>query len=234
MTMERKLADKTATVGIIGLGYVGLPLAVEFAKVGYPVIGFDVDPKKVEKLMKGQNYIDDVKDADLKKVVKDKKMSATNDFKQLNNTDAIFICVPTPFSPNKEPDVSYIIAAANEVAGNLKKGQVIILKSTTFPETTTKIVEPILEETGLKAGEDFYLAFSPERIDPGRKNFTTATTPVVLGGVTPECTRQATMVIEQVTNHVHVVSSPEAAEMTKFWKTFSAASISRWSMSWLR
>ncbi len=215
MTMERKLADKTATVGIIGLGYVGLPLAVEFAKVGYPVIGFDVDPKKVEKLMKGQNYIDDVKDADLKKVVKDKKMSATNDFKQLNNTDAIFICVPTPFSPNKEPDVSYIIAAANEVAGNLKKGQVIILKSTTFPETTTKIVEPILEETGLKAGEDFYLAFSPERIDPGRKNFTTATTPVVLGGVTPECTRQAKMVIEQVTNHVHVVSSPEAAEMTK-------------------
>lgn len=215
MTMERKIAEKTAVVGIIGLGYVGLPLGMEFAKNGFPVIGFEVNLEKVKKLNKSQNYIDDVEDKDLKEVVKNKKFVATTDFKKLNEADAIFICVPTPFSPNKEPDVQYIIDASESIAQNLRKGQVVILKSTTFPETTSKVVLPILEKTGLKAGEDFYLAFSPERIDPGRKDFTTATTPVVLGGLTKKCTQQAKMIIEQATPKVYIVSSTEAAEMTK-------------------
>lgn len=215
MELEKKISDKTATVGVIGLGYVGLPLAVEFAKNGFPVLGFDVDAGRVGLLNKGKNYIIDVKDQELKKAVKDGKLQATTDFSRLKETDAIFICVPTPFSKNKDPDISYIEAASRSIAENLQKGQVIILKSTTFPETTSKVVKPILESTGMKAGEDFYLAFSPERIDPGRKDFTTHNTPVVLGGVTPECTRRAKMVIEQVTPIVHVVSSPEAAEMTK-------------------
>ncbi len=215
MDLQKKLGEKSATIGVIGLGYVGLPLAVEYAKRGFPVIGFDVDEKRVGQVNKGQNYIIDVKDQELKKAVKDQKLRATSDFGLLKEIDAVFICVPTPFSRNKDPDISYIEAASRSVADNLQRGQIVILKSTTFPETTSKIVRPILERTGLKAGKDFYLAFSPERIDPGRKDYTTHNTPVVLGGVTPECTKRAKMVIEQVTPVVHVVSSPEAAEMTK-------------------
>ena len=215
MDLQKKLGEKSATIGVIGLGYVGLPLAVEYAKRGFPVIGFDVDEKRVGQVNKGQNYIIDVKDQELKKAVKDQKLRATSDFGLLKEIDAVFICVPTPFSRNKDPDISYIEAASRSVADNLQRGQIVILKSTTFPETTSKIVRPILERTGLKAGKDFYLAFSPERIDPGRKDYTTHNTPVVLGGVTPECTKRAKMVIEQVTPVVHVVSSPEAAEKTK-------------------
>ena len=215
MTLERKIKDKTAKIGIIGLGYVGLPIAVEYAKRHFSVIGFDLDSGKIEKLQKGQNYIDDVLDIELKNCVENEKLIATTDFTKLGNTDAVFICVPTPFSPNKDPDISYIVAASKTVAQNLKPGQVIIIKSTTFPETTNKIVKPILEKTGLKVGKDFFLAFSPERIDPGRKDFTTANTPVVLGGVSKECTKKAELIIGQIIKNVHVVSSPEAAEMTK-------------------
>jgi len=202
-------------IGIIGLGYVGLPLAVEYAKKGFSVIGFDVDKTKIGMLLEGNNYIQDVSDEDLRKIVDEKTFTATSDFSFLKETDYIFICVPTPFSTNKEPDVSYIEDATKSIASNLKKGQTIILKSTTYPETTNKVVRPILEKTGLEVGQDFHLAFSPERIDPGRTDFTTTNTPIVLGGVTRECSESAKSIIEQIIPNVHVVSSPEAAEMTK-------------------
>lgn len=207
--------NENKKIGIIGLGYVGLPLAVEYAKKGFPVFGFDVDKAKVGMLVEGKNYIQDVADEDLANVVKDKTFIATTDFSMLKETDAIFICVPTPFSINKDPDVSYIIDATRSIAASLKHGQTIILKSTTYPETTNKVVKPILEETGLKAGKDFHLAFSPERIDPGRTDFTTTNTPVVLGGVTKECGEIAKSIVAQIIPNVHMVSSPESAEMTK-------------------
>jgi UDP-N-acetyl-D-glucosamine dehydrogenase len=215
VAIEGKISKKEAVVGIIGLGYVGLPLAVEYAKKGFPVIGLDVDKTKVGMLGDCQNYIQDVDDNDLREVVSAGKFTATTDVGALEEADAIFICVPTPFSVNKEPDISYIRAASKSILSHLRKGQIIILKSTTFPETTNQVVRPILEKSGLKVGVDFFLSFSPERIDPGRKDFTTANTPVVLGGVTAECVRQAKSIIEQVNSSVHVVSSPEAAEISK-------------------
>ncbi len=215
MDLKQKLAKKEAKIGIIGLGYVGLPLATDFADHGFFVLGIDKDPNKVAMLNKGENYIDDVDDAKLKKAVENGKLVATTDYDRVGELDAMFICVPTPFNRNKEPDISYIVDSARGIKEHLRKGQVVILKSTTFPETTEKVVQPILEETGLKVGKDFYLAFSPERIDPGRTDFNTENTPIVLGGVTPTCTEMAKAVIGQVTEHVHVVSSPRAAEMTK-------------------
>lgn len=215
MTLEKKIESKKLTVGVIGLGYVGLPIAVEYAKRGFPVAGIDTDTNKIGKLLEGQNYIQDVNDRDLKKVISDQVLVPSTDFKLLNKCDAIFICVPTPFSVNKDPDVSYIVAAAESVVDNIKTGQVIILKSTTYPETTSTVVKPILESGGKRVGEDIYLAFSPERIDPGRKDYTTVNTPVVMGGVTPKCTEMARLVIQEISPSIHVVSSPEAAEMSK-------------------
>lgn len=215
MDLKNKLAKKEAKIGIIGLGYVGLPLAVDFADNGFFVLGIDKDSTKVDLLKKGENYIDDVDDAKLKKAVETGKLEATTEYDRIGELDAMFICVPTPFNRNKEPDISYIVDSARGIQPHLRKGQVVILKSTTFPETTEKVVQPILEETGLRVGKDFFLAFSPERIDPGRTDFNTENTPIVLGGVTPQCTEMAKAVIGQVTKHIHVVSSPRAAEMTK-------------------
>ena len=215
MDLKEKLEKKEAKIGIIGLGYVGLPLATDFADHGFQVLGIDSDPTKVDLLNKGQNYIADVSDQRLKRVVEKGFFKATTSYDQVGELDAMFICVPTPFNRNKEPDISYIVDATNGIQPNLRQGQVVILKSTTFPETTEKVVQPILEATGLKVGKDFYLAFSPERIDPGRTDFNTENTPIVLGGVTPKCTEMAKAVIGQVTKHIHVVSSPKAAEMTK-------------------
>ncbi len=215
MDLKNKLAKKEAKIGIIGLGYVGLPLAVDFADNGFFVLGIDKDSTKVDLLKKGENYIDDVDDAKLKKAVETGKLEATTEYDRVGELDAMFICVPTPFNRNKEPDISYIVDSARGIQPHLRKGQVVILKSTTFPETTEKVVQPILEETGLRVGKDFFLAFSPERIDPGRTDFNTENTPIVLGGVTPQCTEMAKAVIGQVTKHIHVVSSPRAAEMTK-------------------
>ncbi len=215
MDLKQKLAKKEAKIGVIGLGYVGLPLATDFADHGFFVLGIDKDPGKVAMLNKGENYIDDVDDAKLKKAVDNGLLEATTEYDRVGELDAMFICVPTPFNRNKEPDISYIVDSARGIQPHLRKGQVVILKSTTFPETTEKVVQPILEETGLKVGKDFFLAFSPERIDPGRTDFNTENTPIVLGGVTPKCTEMAKAVIDQVTKHVHVVSSPRAAEMTK-------------------
>lgn len=215
MELEQLFNDHSAKIGIVGLGYVGLPLAVEYADKGFRVLGIDVDGRKVSKINFGENYISDVDDEKLSRVVKEGKLSATTTYDHISELDAIYICVPTPFNLNKDPDISYIINSAEGIASGLRKGQIIILKSTTFPETTEKVVLPILEKTGLKVGTDFYLAFSPERIDPGRVDYTTANTPVVVGGVTEKCTELATMVIKKAVNIVHTVSSPKVAEMEK-------------------
>ena len=215
MTIEQKIDKGNAKVCVIGLGYVGLPLAVEYAKAGYAVLGIDVDPKKVAKINRGQNYIDDVDSAALKQCVKTGTIKAESDFRNIGKQDVIFIAVPTPFTVNKEPDISYIVAATHGIASGLRKGQLIILKSTTYPETTESVVLPILEAKRLKVGRDFCLAFSPERIDPGNKRFTTANTPVVVGGVTRKCTKQAAAVTRKVVASVCEVSNPRIAEMTK-------------------
>lgn len=203
------------TVGVIGLGYVGLPLALEFALKGIDTIGFEVDEQKISSLRSGINYIADISQVEISKVIKNRKLSATSDFSLLSKCDALFICVPTPFTDNKDPDISFVIASAREISKNLKKGQVIVLKSTTFPGTTEKYVLPILEESGMKAGEDFYLAFSPERIDPGNKVWNTSNTPIVVGGIDAKSTEYACLVHGLVVDKVIPVSSPSIAEMEK-------------------
>ena len=215
MSLAEKIETKSAKIGIIGLGYVGLPLAVEYALKGFNVVGIDIDPRKKDKLDKGENYIDDVTPEKWEKVFKSGRFVVNSNYDSIPELDVIFICVPTPFTPSKDPDISYIIDSAKGIASGLRKDQLIILKSTTFPQTTEKVVLPILEETGLKVGKDFYLAFSPERIDPGNKQFTTKNTPIVVGGVTQKCTKLAEKAISQVVTHVHVVSNPRVAEMEK-------------------
>lgn len=215
MSLETKIEDKSAKIGVIGLGYVGLPLAVEYAAVGYNVLGIDVSEEKVSKLNRGENYIDDVDSNKLKELVKAGKLSGATNYGKIGECDIVYICVPTPFTDTKDPDVSYIIDSAKGIAAGLRRDQLIILKSTTYPETTEKVVQPILEAAGLKVGKDFYLAFSPERIDPGNKKFTTATTPIVVGGVTKKCTKFASAISRQVIVEVKELSSPKAAEMTK-------------------
>ncbi len=215
MTLEQKVKEKSAKVGIVGLGYVGLPLAVEFASKGFYVLGIDTDRNKIEKINRGENYIDDIDSEKMRSLVGDGLLEGTTMYGRVGELDIIFICVPTPFTPNKEPDISYINQAAENISAHLRKEQLVILKSTTFPETTEKVVLPILESTGLKVGKDFYLAFSPERIDPGRQDFTTATTPIIVGGVTKKCTELATFSCEQIINEIVAVSSPRVAEMAK-------------------
>lgn len=213
--LEQKLKNKKAVIGIVGLGYVGLPLAVEFALKGFKTIGIDLSEWKVAKINQGENYIQDVDDKDLSKVVKKGLLVAKNNYDSIPEIDVIYICVPTPFTENKDPDVSYIVNAAEEISKGLRRGHLIILKSTTFPNTTEGIVQPILEKTGLKVGKDFYLAFSPERIDPGNKVWTTKNTPVVVGGVTRKCTDLAAMANQQIISKVVKVSNPKVAEMEK-------------------
>jgi len=215
-TIETKLERKTARIGVVGLGYVGLPLAVEYAQHGFVAIGIDVDKNKIVALQQGKNYIADIDDEVVRTLVSKKRLIPTNTFDKVASLDAIFICVPTPFTPSKEPDISYIISAAEKIGSEMRKGQVIILKSTTFPSTTQSYVLPILERLSkLKVGKDFSLAFSPERIDPGNKQWKTSNIPNVVGGVTPSCTKAAAAVIGQVVAHVKTVSSPAVAEMEK-------------------
>ena len=215
MGLREKIEDKSAKVGIIGLGYVGLPLAVEYALKGFDVVGIDVDERKKKAIDEGKNYIEDITQEKWDGVMKSGRFRATTSYEDIPELDVIYICVPTPFTKNKDPKIDYIVDSAKGIASGLRKDQLIILKSTTFPETTEKVVLPILEETGLKVGEDFYLAFSPERIDPGNKKFTTENTPIVVGGVTEKCTEIAELAIKQVVSHVHVVSNPRVAEMEK-------------------
>jgi UDP-N-acetyl-D-glucosamine dehydrogenase len=215
VNLKEKILKKTANVGIVGLGYVGLPLAVEFAHKGFQTLGIDVSKEKVDAINQGRNYIGDVNGEQLRRVVKDGMLKAVDNYESVNTLDVIYICVPTPFTPNKDPDVSYIIAAAEGIAKGLRREQLVILKSTTFPNTTEGYVQPILERTGLRVGRDFYLAFSPERIDPGNKQFTTSNTPIVVGGVTKKCTELTQLVTEQIVEKVIPVSSPKVAEMEK-------------------
>ncbi|OQX89060.1 UDP-N-acetyl-D-glucosamine dehydrogenase [candidate division KSB1 bacterium 4484_87] len=215
MGLREKIQDRSAKIGIIGLGYVGLPLAVEYALKGFNVIGIDVDERKKNSLQNGKNYIEDITPDKWDAVMKSGRFSATTAYDDIPDLDVIYICVPTPFTPNKDPKIDYIVDSAEGIANGLRKDQLIILKSTTFPETTEKVVLPILEKTGLKVGKDFFLAFSPERIDPGNKQFTTENTPIVVGGVTEKCTEIAELAISQVVSHVHVVSNPKVAEMEK-------------------
>lgn len=212
----QKLENKTAKLGVVGLGYVGLPLAVEKAKAGYEVIGFDVQDKKVEMVNKGHNYIGDVVDADLKNIVEEGKLKATTDFSFVSEVDAVSIAVPTPLDLYKQPDLSYVVNSAKSVAKYLHKGMLVVLESTTYPGTTEEVLRPILEETGLKCGEDFFLAFSPERVDPGNKQFKTKNTPKVVGGCTPDCTEVAAVLYRNVLEgEIYTVSSPAIAEMEK-------------------
>ncbi len=209
------LSSRTAQVAVIGLGYVGLPLAVAFAKAGFPVIGIDVDENKVAALNAGKSYIGDISDEDLRPHVASGRLRATTDYDALREADAIFICVPTPYDAQRAPDLSYIRAAAESIRPRLRPGQLVVLQSTTYPGTTEEVVQPILEASGLRAGRDFYLAFSPERIDPGNKQWSAYNTPKVVGGVDPESTRLACELLSQMGAPVHPVSSPRAAEMTK-------------------
>jgi UDP-N-acetyl-D-glucosamine dehydrogenase len=214
-TLATKIADKSARVAVIGLGYVGLPLAVGFAKAGYQVLGLDVDERKIAAINEGRTYIQDVESRQVMEAVEAGRLIASDNYDLLRRSDAIFICVPTPFDAMKAPDLSYIEQAARSIATRLKAGQLIILQSTTYPGTTEEFVLPILEESGLRVGEDFFLAFSPERINPGDREYSVENTPKVVGGLTARCTELGRLLLIQLFPHVHVVSSTRAAEMSK-------------------
>lgn len=211
----QKIADRTAHIAVIGQGYVGLPLAVGFAKAGFRVTGIDVDAGRVGRLKKGESYIQDVPSSELRPLVESRRFTATTEFAPLAEADACCICVPTPLGKTKDPDVSFILDAARAVKANLRPGQLIVLESTTYPGTTRELLLPLLEETGLKVGVDFLLAFSPERIDPGNQTYFLKNTPKVVGGITPVCRQAAVALYGQVVDTVVPVSSTEAAEMTK-------------------
>ena len=224
--LKEKVSKHQAQVGVIGLGYVGLPLAVEKGKVGFPVIGFDINPKRVARVNAGDNYISDVNDLELQDLVKRGIVQATTDFARLIECDIIIICVPTPLTVTRDPDISYIKASTEQIAKYLRPGQLVTLESTTYPGTTQEVILPLLEEKGLKVGKDFFLAFSPERVDPGNKRFTTKNTTKVVGGVTPVCLEIAYTLYAQTIVNVVPVSSPAAAELTKvFENTYRAVNI---------
>ena len=226
-----RIRAKQARVGVIGLGYVGLPLAVEFAHAGFDVTGFDVDASKTAQINAGKSYIPDVPDADVASAVTAGKLRATSDMSQLGTMDAIDICVPTPLRKTKDPDLSYVILAVKAVAATLKRGQLVILESTTYPGTTDEVVQPMLEAAGpegqrLKADVDFFLAFSPERVDPGNQQYTTRTIPKIVGGVGPASTEVACALYGATVDHVVPVSSTRVAEMVKLLEnTFRAVNI---------
>lgn len=212
----KKLREKNANVAILGLGYVGLPLAVVFGEAGFKVTGVDPDKRKVEALNKGESYIPDVKTEVVAKLVKDGKLTATTDFAVLKDMDAVSICVPTPLRQTGDPDMSFIVSAMEELSKYMHKGMVVVLESTTYPGTTRELLLPKLGmEHNLTVGEDWFLAFSPERVDPGREDWTTINTPKVMGGITHECGEVATVWYEGAIKTVHHVSTAEAAEMSK-------------------
>lgn len=210
-----KIQSKEAVVGVVGLGYVGLPIAVEFAKSGFSTIGLDVSEGKIAMLKRGENFIEDIRDEDVANMVSQGRLQATTDPAGLQAADVVYICVPTPFNANKDPDLAYILSASEALAGALRPAQVVILKSTTFPGTTEEYVIPVLEKSGLKAGRDFYVAFSPERVDPGNPTWNTANTPIVTGGIDNDSALLAAFANQQIIGQVYIVSNPRVAEMEK-------------------
>lgn len=212
-----RIAERKITVGVVGLGYVGLPLAVEKAKAGFRTIGFDVQEEKVKQVNAGHNYIGDVVDAELAQLVRNGTLSATSDFSFIKDVDFVAICVPTPLDVHQEPDISYVESSAKSIAGHLTAGTIVVLESTTYPGTTEELIKPILESgSGLKCGKDFYLGFSPERVDPGNAVYKTKNTPKVVGAVGKDAQDViAAMYGAVLGDKVHVVSSPAVAEMTK-------------------
>jgi len=213
--LEQKIKTRTARVGIIGLGYVGLPLAVEFAKAGFSVTGIDVQESKVTKLNAGESYVQDVPSQVLAPLIDSRKFRATTDFSAVAELDTINIAVPTPLRKTKDPDMSFIVAACQEVAKYLGPAKLVILESTTYPGTTDELVLPMLERPGLKVGEQFFLCFSPERVDPGNPQYQTANIPKVVGGITPACTRLGALFYSQAIDKVVPVSTTSVAEMVK-------------------
>ena len=214
--LKNKIEDRTAVLGVIGLGYVGLPLAVEMARAGFKVIGFDVQAKKVEMVNEGHNYIGDIIDDDLTRLSASGRLLATSDYSFLEQCDCISICVPTPLDIYQQPDISYVNSSAESVALYAHKGMLVVLESTTYPGTTEEIIQPLLEQKGLNIGQDVFLAFSPERVDPGNKQFKTKNTPKVVGGVTKNCTDLAAQLYSSfLEGGITRVSSPKVAEMEK-------------------
>ena len=222
--LRDRIEKRTARLAVIGLGYVGLPMAIEFARAGYPVVGIDNDPNRVAKLQEGRTYILDVQEEELNQVAPN--LTATNNYRALIETEIVVICVPTPLRKTKDPDMSYILAATGEIARYLHKGQLIILESTTYPGTTEEIILPELESTGLKVGVDFFLAFSPERIDPGNEKYNIRNTPKIVGGVTYPCGELTDLLYQAIVEKVVRVSTARSAEMVKLLEnTFRAINI---------
>jgi UDP-N-acetyl-D-glucosamine dehydrogenase len=221
-----KAQDRTALVGVVGLGYVGLPLAVEMARAGYRVLGFDRNERVVEGVCAGRSHVKDVDSETVAGFVRQGKLGATADLSRMREPDCIAICVPTPLSKTRDPDVSYIVAATEAVAKALRAGQLVVLESTTYPGTTRELMLPALQAGGLRVGEDFFLAFSPERVDPGNPRYHTRNTPKVVGGVTPACTRVTVALYQPAIETLVPVSSPEAAELVKLLEnTFRSVNI---------
>jgi len=224
--LEKKIKEKKAVVGIIGLGYVGLPLAKEFGNEGFKVVGIDISKKKVDLINSGKSDIDDVSDRDVLDLIKNKRLKATTNFSSLKSIDCVCLCVPTPLSKSKDPDVSFILNSLGQVKRYLHPGQLVVLESTTYPGTTDELILPILEDTGLKVGKDFFLAFSPERVDPGNPIYQIGNTPRVVGGITPLCTRIARLFYQQIIVGVVPMSSSKSAEMVKLLEnTFRSVNI---------
>ena len=212
--------DRTALCGVVGLGYVGLPLVVEFVRAGYRVLGFDVNARVVDGLNGGRSHIQDVPSADVARAVAEGRFSATTDLARLQEPDLVSICVPTPLSKTKDPDVSYVLAATESVKQTLRRGQAVVLESTTYPGTTRELMLPALESAGLKVGEDFFLAFSPERVDPGNPQWHTRNTPKVVGGITPACLEAVCAIYRPAIETLVAVSSTEAAELVKILELY--------------
>ena len=226
LSLQEKISTLSLRVGIIGLGYVGLPLAIAFAEAGFHVTGIELDQQKIDLANRGESYIPDIPSSTLQALIEAKRMSFTSDYAALDDIDAVSICVPTPLRKTRDPDISYIISATQQVRAHLHPGQLVVLESTTYPGTTDEVLLPELQATGLKVGVDFFLAFSPERIDPGNPNFDTRNTPKIVGGVTPACTELAQAYYGAAIERVVSVSSPRVAEMTKLLEnTFRAVNI---------
>ncbi|MDE0741667.1 MAG: nucleotide sugar dehydrogenase, partial [Candidatus Poseidoniia archaeon] len=221
--LSNKIQTRNAKIGIIGMGYVGIPLGLEFVKAGFTVIGFDKNKKRVDDINNGKQIMKHISSKLMSRFIENEKGSATNDFTKIQNTDCLIICVPTPLDEHEQPDMSYVESATNEISKNLSKGQLIILESTTYPGTTREIVMPLLEKSDLKAGDDFFLAYSPEREDPGNKDFSVAKIPKVMGGYTENCLQITSELYETIVSETVKVSSLETAESTKLMENIFRA-----------